>query len=144
MHARFSVSTSVITKRMQFLKSLIGLPFVVTSSIITVSSQGHISRHQKHIPFQQSISTRRNKDISPSKPRQRPGFLKPRQRPAVVEDGRGATSHRNAMEHVEQEPSPSSRLQINNELGDTGQNKKPFKIIGLLKIELYDLSPALE
>ena len=41
-------STSTIIKMMQFLKTCIDLPFVVTPWAVT---QGHVSRHQKYLPF---------------------------------------------------------------------------------------------
>lgn len=86
---------------------------------------------------------RKMKDTRPSKPRQNPGVLNPRKRPAVMEEDRGATSQQPKCKGARGTGvTPSTRLHINNELGAMNPNEKPFEIIGLPKIEQYDTSPA--
>lgn len=102
--------------------------------VIVVSSQGLISRHQKHLLFQQSPSMRRKQDIRPSKPRQNPGIPNPRQSPAVV-NGRDAPTQQpkcygacGAGKHHRAQDYKSIIMRYQ-------PNEKPFKIISLLKME---------
>lgn len=88
---------------------------------------------------------RKMKDTRPGKPRQNPGVPNPKQRPAVMEEDRGTTSQQPKCKGARGTGlTPSTRLQINNELGAMNPNEKPFEIIGLPKIEQYDTSPAFE